>query len=582
MERARELESRGLNEQALALRVLGGTISLHLRHASHEPFGPYFTGPDGRSMALEDLGEHDIDLLAKAARDATDPLLRARFADVAITADARTPKDWRLGVIAVQGYLDYADATFGTDWAIDAVDGFKRGLVLARVYAKRDDALWARFWELARREAPASIARGAPGVVFRLCEEAMERSRETCEALVPLLREKAESLVEQSPQEAARWFEQAHRMYHRLRNRSDANAMLLAQGEALVAAAGHSAAHQPMLAPLQLTEAISLLRRGRADPSRIVQLRDVLAHYERASLEAYGHIEHRFDASDIVRWVEAQIEAPTFAASLLRMAFRIGRWLDPDEIEARVRQSAREHPLSHMFSSTFANQSGAIVSRRPAFNESDPAVVERFVFASAVEIDLNMRSTVVVPCAAQYIQFAYQPSFLLVKEIVEASIVAPRAHLESLARGLHAGFSGDLLSVSAYLIPAMEPFIRHELQRRGVHTMVLEDDGTQRERTLGEMLSMPEANDVFGRKVIFEFRAHLTDPDGLGLRNGYCHGLLSDDRLDGPSAWSLWWFVWRLILIPWHDHPDVLVPPSDPAGLRDPDIQGLDDDDDGN
>jgi hypothetical protein len=38
--RARELEAEGQPLRSKAMQVLGGAISMHLRHPSHAPFGP--------------------------------------------------------------------------------------------------------------------------------------------------------------------------------------------------------------------------------------------------------------------------------------------------------------------------------------------------------------------------------------------------------------------------------------------------------------------------------------------------------------------------------------------------------------
>lgn len=90
-QRARELEAEGHPLRAKAMQVLGGAISMHLRHSSHAPFGPVFQSSEGRSMSMEDLGQHDVALLARAAHEAPTPWLKARFSDLSVTADGRTP-----------------------------------------------------------------------------------------------------------------------------------------------------------------------------------------------------------------------------------------------------------------------------------------------------------------------------------------------------------------------------------------------------------------------------------------------------------------------------------------------------------
>lgn len=563
-QQARRLEGDGQPLQSQAMQVLGGAISMHLRHPSHAPFGPAFQSREGRSMSMEDLGEHDVALLARAARDAPSPWLRARFSDLAVTADGSTPPDWRLGRLAVDAYLEYVASVFGTEHAIGGLDELQRSLVLLWVYAKKDHALWDRYWTVILDEIPHSIEKNWPGLVFRLCNEAISRNRHACEAILPQIEAKALALEAESPQEAARWHAQAHRLNQRLGKRQEATASLMAQGEAMARAAELAAEHQPMLGPMHMTEAISLLRKAKAAPSRIQELRDRLATYERASLDHYGHFSAKTDVSDWVKWIDEQLAAPDFFSALLRMAYRAGQWLNVEEIEERVRTNFAKHPLSSLFTATHVNSDGMVVSQRPPLDLNDPTSVRLYAINDASQTDIPMRSSIMVSRAADTLYTAYQPSFHAIKEIVEASPITPVGQTETLARGLFSGFIDDWLAASVYLIPAIEPFVRAQLKRSGTHTTGMNEDGTQHEKTLGELLDMPEAERFFGKNLVFELQVLLTEPEGFNLRNSYCHGLISDRELQNAGIMSLWWTLWRMILFPWHDHPAVLVAPTSP------------------
>lgn len=561
-QKAKQLEEEDQLSQSQAMRVLGGAISMHLRHPSHAPFGPVVQTREGRSMSMEDIGEYDAALLARAAHDAPSPWLQARFADLAVTAAGGTPPDWRLGRLAVDAYLEYVASVFGTEDAIRALDDLQRSLVLLWVYAKKDQALWERYWAVILDEVPHSIEHNWPGLVFRLCDEAISRNRHACEIILPQIESKALALETDDPQDAARWHAQAHRLNQRLGKREEANTSLMAQGEAMARAAELAAQQQPMLAPMHMTEAISLLRKAKAPSSRIQELRDQLASYERSSLDHYGHFSAKTDVSEWVKWIDEQIAAPDFFSALLRATYRAGEWLDLEEIEERVRQQSSEHPLSSMFTATHVNSDGMIVSQRLPLDINDPSSVRLHAISSAREVDIPMRSSIMVSRVADTLYTTYQPSFHVIKEIVEASPVTPSGHAETLSRGLFAGFIDDWLAASVYLIPAIEPFVRAQLKRSGAHTTGMNEDGTQHEKTLGEMLDMPEAERFFGKNLLFELRVLLTDAEGFNLRNAYCHGLMPDRDLQNAGIMSLWWTLWRMILFPWHDHPAVLAPPE--------------------
>lgn len=560
--RAREFEEGGQLRRSQAMQVLGGAISMHLRHPSHAPFGPAFQSSEGRSMSMEDLGQHDVALLARAAHEAPTAWLRARFADLAVTADGRTPPDWRLGILAVDAYLEYVESVFGTEHAIRGLDELQRSLVLLWVYAKKDHTLWERYWTVILDEIPHSIENSWPGLVFRLCDEAIKRNRDACEVILPLIEAKAIALEADNPQEAARWHAQSYRLKQRLGKPKEANASIMAQGEAMVRMAEIAAEQQPMVAPMHLTEAISLLRKAKATPSRIQELRDRLATYERASLDHFGHFSAKTDVSEWVKWIDEQIAAPDFFSALLRATYRAGSWLNLEEIEERVRQQHAEHPLSGMFTTTHVNADGVVVAQRPPLDLNNPASVRLHAVSSAHEIDIPMRSSVMVSHITNTLHSQYNPSFYAIKEIVEASPITPAGQVETLARGLFSGLIDDWLAASVYLIPTVEPFVRAQLKRIGAHTTGINEDGTQHEKTLGEMLDMPESEQFFGKDLVFELRVLLADPEGFNLRNAYCHGLMADHELQNAGIMSLWWTIWRMILFPWHNHPAVLACPE--------------------
>ncbi|MCD9098043.1 hypothetical protein LU699_13130 [Luteimonas fraxinea] len=294
--------------------------------------------------------------------------------------------------MAVTSYVDYVESVFGTDRAIDGLGELRRGLALSRAYGKRDEALQARYWSVLLAEVPHAIENNWPGLIFRLCDEALERSRDACEAIAPQIEAKARALDESSPQQAAEWHGMAHRMRWRLGQRAEATRSLLAQSAAMVRAAEHSAIHQPLLAPMQLLEGIRLARRAKADPQRVQELRERLSQYERATLDHYQTHSHEIDVNDWVEWIHKRIQAPSFFDSLLRMAFGIGAIADLDEVKARVVKSASEFPLSHLFGSTHATADGTIVARRPPLDPSDADSLRDQMVRSAVETDFDLRA----------------------------------------------------------------------------------------------------------------------------------------------------------------------------------------------
>lgn len=571
LERSRELQDAGDQVVSEALSVIAGAISMQHRHGGPSPFGEMIRTRDGRSLSMEDLGADDATLLARVARDTTDPWLRARFADLAISIDGGLRSDWVLGRLCVEAYFDYAASVLETEWAIDGVDEFRRGLILFWIYTKRDEALWSRIWELAIAAVQHAVAQGWPGVAFPLCDEAMARNKEVCAALAPIIQGRADAIAATAPLEAERLYDYASCMWHRLRQPDKSRAAMAAQGECFVAAATLAADSNPIMAPHWLMSGIAALRRARAPQGRIHELRDLLATHQLASLDHFHGQEFRIDVSDWVQLIEREMIGPTFLEALLQMAFRVERWLDFDSVRAHVLDTADRFIFSSMFASQHSNDEGAVVATQQPLDKNDEETIFQRMVAQSREVHLGMRGNVLVSLATSILYSNYQPPFSAIKEIVDASPFSPRGHTETLARGLYAGICDDWVGAAAYLIPSVEPLVRANLRSSGVHTTVHREDGTQQERTLSELLVMPEAERLFGKGLLLELRTLLTEPVGFNLRNAYCHGLLANDQLGNSGTMALWWCLWRMVLFAWSEHPAVAAPPVRELGCLDED-----------
>lgn len=531
------------------------------------PFIEMIRTREGRSMSMEDLGEHDVSLLARAAREATDPWLRARLADVAVSVGAGTSADWRLGRLAIEAYVDYVESVFGTERAIDGLDECQRVLKIFRAYAKKDQQLWERLWRVVLQEIEHSIEKAWPGLALTLCDEAKERNREVAEAAIPLLKSKVAILADGNPLEAERYYSHISSLCHRVGKKGEARQALLDQGEALakLALTAMSTPHQAILASEWMVKAIDVLRRARTEPSRIRELRDHLSTIQRASLDQFVGHSFRTDVSQIYEAVEQAITGPTLFEALLQTAFAIDRWLDYDALRADVLDSARKHPLSMMFSSSHTNSEGRIIAREEPFDPNNEGSIVQKMITDARQFHLGMRGQVVVPAMTNILHSRFQVPFFAIKDIVAASPVTPSGHSETLARGLHAGITGDWIATGAYLIPNMEPFVRTYLRRHDVHTSVFRDGDVEHERTLSELLAMPEAEDLFGKGLLLELKVLLTEQLGFNLRHQYCHGLLRDDQLGNTGVLALWLTVLRLIMFPWVNQPRSEAPSPESA-----------------
>lgn len=551
---AQQRETEGASPEADVLKLVAAAASMSLTEGAKPVFQPMarFYGENKRSAALEDFGALDAEALAAVAQIAPTALVRARLGDVAATVAAEVGSNqWRSGALAAAAYLELAEQYLLADDGIRVLTEFVRGLRLAWVYCRKDEALSNRYWALIQKAITQSLKGKAPGIAFVLTDE-VKRSRSDLATGIAIEMETAAALylTQGDADTAARCFCEARKLWERTGNRTEAKRCHLLQGEALVTRAA-LARGSAMANATWLAKGLDVLRRAGADRARIDELRRELATVQQQSLSEFKRTEHSMDATELVRAVEACVVGPTLLESLLQTTFCFGNWPKFDKVRQDVIDAARQYPLSAMFSSQHVNAEGAVIAQQKSFNASDPESVYQAMVKHSHDFECTFRGNIIVARCVDLLFVGHHPSLFHIVEIVASSPMTPPEHEQSLARGTLAGINGDWLEAATYLIPQIEPFIRHQFRLRGVITLAMRDDGIQTEKSLTELLRSDDAERVLGKDLVLELDTLMVHPMGYSLRHNWAHGLSDDRAIVNPGVLALWWTTLRLILWPW-------------------------------
>ena len=68
------------------------------------------------------------------------------------------------------------------------------------------------------------------------------------------------------------------------------------------------------------------------------------------------------------------------------------------------------------------------------------------------------------------------------------------------------------------------------------------------EKNLDDLLDDPNAEQIFGKDLLWEMRSLLVEQSGPNLRNRVCHGLADPADLSGGSSIFLLWLTLFLIV----------------------------------
>ena len=145
----------------------------------------------------------------------------------------------------------------------------------------------------------------------------------------------------------------------------------------------------------------------------------------------------------------------------------------------------------------------------------------------------------------------------------------PPGHEGIFLRGIHAGFEGDFLLATHFLVPQLEGSLRRYLKHSGVVTWVLKD-GLQKEQDLGGLLSLPKTRELLGEDLVFDLRGLLTEKFGENVRHDMAHGNMPEVSFyRGAAPLYSWWLILRMVWIAFEaknagslDTTDLKTPPA--------------------
>ena len=124
----------------------------------------------------------------------------------------------------------------------------------------------------------------------------------------------------------------------------------------------------------------------------------------------------------------------------------------------------------------------------------------------------------------------------------------PKDRVDIYERAIIAGFEGDLLLFVHLIIPQLENSVRLIFGMNKLKITSVLPSGVQREKDMNDLLNDPNAEQIFGKDLLWEMRSLLIEQSGPNLRNRVCHGLADSNDLNGASSTFLLWLTTYLII----------------------------------
>jgi hypothetical protein len=526
-----------------------------------EPFGPRFVRQAARGVTPGDLTDEQYAILRELAPTITDPEMRARVCDLVWTVKRGNPDIARM---AVSAYLESAIALEDPEHWVVCEERMRRAIRLARSLGGGGTAEFRQ--AIAHVEAVLAKYDGEdPSFLSCRLMELLQQVKQGEPAKYAALAAKAAARAESNSEfrRARHYWECAAEWHSIAKDTAQKDAALVAAAETYVKEAEEAAKGPPERSPNihasgSLQRAIQALRRVGSPPAveRANALYLRLVDHQKKSVAELITAQHKVDLTDLHRIAENAVSGRSIDDALVSIASLV-KPAAKAELRSRVEKMNSANPLMFFMGMTKLTNTGKIMAERPGFESSEEAR-ERATVAEMYSQAKHNRWFI----AQGYLV----PAILKVREehavrmedfyrIAASSMFVPQGRELTFAKGLYAGFRGDLIVSTHLLIPQIEESIRGFLSARGVITSGFNRQNLQNEHDLNTMLIKDEMKLLFDEDTVFDLRGLLIEHHGENLRNFMAHGMLNDLELDSAAALYLWGLTLRVCLT-------MIVPPG--------------------
>jgi hypothetical protein len=551
----------GRMSEGKVLWLLADACSMMLNPGSpNEPFKPIMVMNDKRSSLPEDFQQPDVELFSQIAEEVDDVWLQARLADLVwLLASPRNPKH-----------------------ALLAIDAYRKIPLDAKTWGHGGGTCWARAISLTQmlkdgageriKEIEAAIisafevAKGEDGFFpLRLANLLAENHLGQGKTLD--IAKKLESLarnfdVEGELRRAREFFAASAKWFQQAEDTAKVTEMtvLVAEcwaKEAVARISSDKPSH--MVAASFYENAIQTYRTiprseraaHRVD-ERITELHKSLNESGKQSLDEMKAINSpSIDITQLVEKARNAVRGKPAIDALAAFAnmYHGARRTRMREISEKM---LREHPLQAFISATHMSRDGRVIAKRPGMgldgsnsDDTEAAIWAEMVKQYSMELGLVVLGYIWPALEVLVLEHRLRESDFVA--IASESPIVPEGRERLFGKALFAGYEKDFVAALHLLIPQIEHMVRWHLKAAGIKTTNLDKDGVENENGLSALMELPEATQIFGEDLSFEFKALFCDAFGPNLRNELAHGLLDDNACQSPYAIYAWWFGLKLV-----------------------------------
>ena len=562
----------GSLHQASVFGLLAQLCGMHFRPTNKaEPFSPVFQDANGRtSVPVDYIGAQSVEL-EKVVPKTRHPALRARLADVAWLNRKAAAEMAR---IAVDAYCEMSEglasgrfkAAFeGGAVSNEEIGYVQRALTISRRLAGRRGPLEPRAVSAALNAFERAIDEGQPVTFTHVAETVREYGLVEDAVLAAVAEQvfaKASALKGIYPLALKPVLALAASLYARSGKSEDARRCELAAVDQTLAMAsgGNAAAHWTRIA-------IGELRWIENTKEQVEQLRDRLRFLQEAATDSYTVFSQDLDLGELQTTTINEFEKLSASEALRRFAL-ITQPRSADKAREEALASYQSGFISNLFGSVYTDEEGKVVAETPAAEFGAAGPGEEWI-ANQISRNLDIWRNITVggrvSPARSTIYYVHGLTIRHLLPLVVNSPFVSASYHYTVAIGLAAFLSGDMIPAAHCLIPQLENGVRYILKTSGKDdASSIMSDLTQEDRSLSAIFehSRDAVAAILGPDLTLDLEMLLLRKPGPALRHELAHGKLSSGGCYSPAAVYACWLILHIMCLPLLDDWTSAIAPS--------------------
>lgn len=529
----------------------------------NEPYRPFITTSNSRSMIPDDLTEEDLIFIESILDRIDSPLLKARLADLLWLR--KRPRSVEHARIVISSYL--ALPITSEEWTKGGQLCWERAIALS--FQIKDftsiEIIKQRF-----TDALTLSYEDFPLMRYRIGESINRTNlfgNDTSTTAQTLFEIGNEITVPETISPAfdikRSYFKVSEKLFKKAKEHNRAIACQVRIAEAFVNEAEQRLSSEnpnPGVANSFYEDALQAYRKVpqayRTEYNVERKLEEIEQAILRTGAEALENMhEIRTDGIDLSNQAGQAIAHVTNRHPLGRAILYFTGFITESYATLREQASASlaEPSFLNTIGRIIVSQDGRTIARTPGISNNNSASDDELIIFSKIMEIFNFNLSIIVngtiiPALDQIIM-----EHRITKDDMEAlcfySSIIPRSYNSSVANALWYGFERDFRTAIYLLCPQIENIIRQRLKSVGVNTTITDENGITQEVGMGTLLNFDSATDLLGDNLVFELKAIFTEALGYNLRNNIAHGLLDDDSSNSEACVYAWWLVLKIIFI---------------------------------